>query len=118
MPKIKKVFYAFPGQPAALGETVHNALDMLKDHPDIKRNRIRFTPWTDLNTAGKQLVDTILSSVDRADVFACDLTYPNPNVSFELGYAIGRFKRIWISLDPSIEGAELRWTPLLRQHEG
>ena len=109
MPRMRRVFYASPSQPAALGETVSNALSMLKNHSDIRRDRIRFTPWPEMSTSGKQLVDTILSYIDRADVFACDLTYPNPNVSFELGYAIGRFKRIWISMDTSIEGAEQRY---------
>ena len=98
MPRMRRVFYASPSQPAALGETVSNALSMLKNHSDIRRDRIRFTPWPEMSTSGKQLVDTILSYIDRADVFACDLTYPNPNVSFELGYAIGRFKRICISM--------------------
>ena len=59
-----------------------------------------------MSVGGKGLVATILQNIDRADVFACDLTYPNRNVSFELGYAIGRFKRIWIALNTSIEGAE------------
>ena len=59
-----------------------------------------------MNVGGKRLVNTILENIDRADVFACDLTYLNHNVSFELGYAIGRFKRVWITLDTSIEGAE------------
>jgi hypothetical protein len=36
-------------------------------------------------------------------VFACDLTYPNPNVAFELGFAIGKFKRIFLSVDVGIE---------------
>ena len=106
MPKLKRVFYAFPGEPAALNETINKAITMLKGQLDTKPDRVRFTPWTDMNVGGKRLVDTILSNIDRTDVFACDLTYPNPNVSFELGYAIGRFKRIWISLNASIENAE------------
>ena len=36
----------------------------------------RFNPWTDMNIGGKQLVDNILQNIERADVFACDLTYP------------------------------------------
>ena len=117
MPKIKRVFYAFPGEPAALNETIDKAITMLKGQSDTKPDRVRFTPWTDMNVGGKRLVDTILRHIDRTDVFACDLTYPNPNVSFELGYAIGRFKRIWISLNASIENevdpvswTELRWS--------
>ena len=106
MPKMQRVFYAFPGQPTALGETIQTATESLRGHPDMRRSRTRFTCWNDMNIGGKQLVDTILQNIDRADVFACDLTYPNSNVSFELGYAIGKFKRVWVSLDPSIEGAE------------
>ena len=65
-----------------------------------------------MNVSGKQLINNILENIDRSDVFACDLTYPNSNVSFELGYAIGRFKRIWISLDTSNEFAEQRYRRL------
>ena len=50
-------------------------------------------------------------------MFACDVTYLNDNVAFELGYAIGRFKRIWISLDTSIHNAAIdynhRYTGML-----
>ena len=112
MPKTTRVFYAYPGQPAALAETVQNALNSLKGQSEIKRDRIRFTPWTDMNVGGKSLVGTILSNIDRSDAFACDLTYPNSNVSFELGYAIGKFKRIWISLNTGIEGVEQQYRRL------
>jgi hypothetical protein len=80
--RYNRVFYAFPGEPAALRETINNAIDLLKDKPDIKRDRIRFMPWTDMDVGGKSLVNTILRNIDRSDVFACDLTYPNHNVSF------------------------------------
>ena len=109
MPRRKRVFYAYPSSPPALGETINNALTLLKASPEIKRENVRFTPWSDLRIGGKQLVATILSNIDRADVFACDLTYVNSNVSFELGYAIGRFKRVWISLNTGIEGAIQRY---------
>jgi len=55
--------------------------------------------------SGKSLVRTITQNIDRAEVFACDLTWKNSNVTFELGYAIGRFKRIWVSVDESIQNA-------------
>ena len=58
------------------------------------------------------MVSNILRNIDRSDVFACDLTHINSNVSFELGYAIGRFKRIWISLNTGIKDAEQRFRRL------
>ena len=105
MPRRQRVFYAFPSEPPALGETIQNAINTLKASPDIKRAAIRFHPWTSINIVGKNLISAILTEIDRSAVFACDLTYPNPNVAFELGYAIGSFKRIWLSLDTSVEGA-------------
>ena len=109
MPKRKRVFYAFPSQPPVLGETITTAIEMLRNRPKSKNDQLRFTPWTDMSVGGRKMVSTILDNIDKSDVFACDLTYPNTNVSFELGYAIGRFKRIWISLDTTIADAEQRY---------
>ena len=72
MPKTKRVFYAFPAEPASLSETITNGLQMLRGSAFIKRNNIRFTPWTDMIVGGKRLVGTILDNIDKADVFACE----------------------------------------------
>ena len=106
MPKQVRVFYAYPHEPPNVGETISSTISKLKTDGALKQDNIRFRPWTDNTVSGKRLVTTILGQIDRNQIFACDLTYPNPNVSFELGYAIARFKRIFTSLNPSIEGAE------------
>ena len=54
---------------------------------------------------GKPLISTITQNIAKADIFASDLTHPNFNVTFELGYAIGKFKRIWLSLNKAVESA-------------
>ena len=102
MPRRTRVFYAYPNNPPDLGETILASIDRLKADSALKRQNVRFTPWKDNIVSGKQLISTITGQIDRHQVFACDLTYPNPNVSFELGYAIGRFKRIYVSLNPNI----------------
>ncbi|MGB8524237.1 MAG: hypothetical protein WCD43_14830, partial [Candidatus Acidiferrales bacterium] len=38
-----------------------------------------------------------------------DVTGLNPNVLFELGYAIAQKRRIWLLLNPQIEHARLEW---------
>ncbi len=112
MARNTRVFYAFPGEPAGLSETLENAVAGLRRERSIRRDRVRFTLWPDMAVSGRQLVNTIFEQIDRSDIFACDLTYPNSNVSFELGYAIGKFKRIWLSLDTSIESAEQQYRRL------
>ena len=97
------IFYGYPSQPPTIGEAINAAIGDLKERQDISVNRLRFRPWPTLRASGKVLAQAVIDNIDRCDVFACDLTYPNDNVSFELGYAIGKFKRIFVSLDTSIE---------------
>ena len=106
MPKQVKVFYAYPHEPRNVGETISSTINKLKTDGVIKKYNIRFRPWTDNPVSGNRLVTAILGQIDGNHIFACDLTYPNPNVSFELGYSIARFKRIFASLNPSIDDAK------------
>ena len=62
-----------------------------------------------MRNSGSPLAEMIIKNIDNAQIFACDLTYPNHNVSFEIGYAIGRYKRIFASLDTTIENSERRF---------
>lgn len=105
MPPQVRVFYAYPSNPPNVGETISSAINALRQTPDIRRDSVRFTKWTENPVSGTHLIGTVLDQIDRSRVFSCDLTYPNPNVSFELGYAIARFKRIFTTLNPSIADA-------------
>ena len=103
MPPQVRVFYAYPSYPPSVGETISSAL-RLNAISDIKRNM--YASQSGQLVSGSRLIKTVLGQVDRSQIFSCDLTYPNPNVSFELGYAIARFKRIFTTLNPSIAEAE------------
>ena len=102
MPKQVRVFYAYPNHPPSVGETISSAITKLSAIDEIKRNNIRFAKWTDSAASGSRLIRTVLGQIDRSQIFSCDLTYLNPNVSFELGYSIARFKRLFTALNPSI----------------
>ena len=100
-----RMFYGFPSQPPTVGETIDHAIQELKTHHEITTNRVRFYPWPAIRSSGANLAQTVINRIDSSQIFACDLTYPNHNVSFELGYAIGRFKRLFVSIDTSIESS-------------
>jgi hypothetical protein len=106
------VFYAYPARPAALGETINNAITDLRQRPEISGAEVRFYPWPDLHVGGKKLLAEITAAITRHDIFAADLTYANANVAFELGFSIAQFKRLWISLDVSIADAANRFKRL------
>ena len=109
MAKRIHVFYAYPSNPESVGETITKAIGELRADRGLKDLGIEFKPWPELRPSGKRIVTEITEAIDRCQIFACDLTYANLNVTFELGFAIGRLKRLWISLNTSIEGAAQRY---------
>jgi hypothetical protein len=84
------------------------------DVPEIFRNAIKeinqgqavnLISWEDTKVDGKIVIDVIFDHIRSADFFIADLTGINPNVLFELGFAIARNKRIWLLIDNSITRA-------------
>ena len=103
MARNTNIFYAYPAQPPSIGEAINGAIQNLRKDSEVKWYRARFKTWPEMDVSGRDLPRTVLRQIDKAEIFACDLTYPNMNVSFELGYAIGRFKRVFISLNVGIK---------------
>src|SRR6202795_2415081 len=92
-----RAFFAYPFDPPALAETIREAASKInKTHVAIVH------PWERMTITGKNIVQEICREIDRAKIFCADLTGLNPNVMFELGYAIARNRRIWPVTDPSI----------------
>lgn len=91
-------FFAYPYAPPDLAETIREAVKRINQ----VEPRIKVTAWEDLNVTGSLVIDGILAAIGERDIFLCDLTYLNPNVLFELGFAIARRKRVWPVLNPNI----------------
>ncbi|MFC5528126.1 P-loop ATPase, Sll1717 family [Cohnella yongneupensis] len=94
-------FYAYPSHPSDLNETVKTFIEKVNSSGIVK-----ITSWKDLQINGTFIIDNILEAIDSADLFICDLTYLNNNVLFELGFAIAKNKKVWITLDPNIDIAK------------
>ena len=103
------VFYAFPSGPQHLVETLEAAIQSISEEGVVAAKS-----WRSLSISGKVVITEILKAIDKASVFACDLTYLNSNVLFELGYATGRSKRIWISRNRAIEQSQAIYSRLSR----
>lgn len=91
-------FFAYPSKPLSLGENIETAKEIINSSEVIE-----IISWKDIHVTGKIVINEILDAINKADLFACDLTFPNPNVLFELGYAVARNKRIWITLLKTLE---------------
>lgn len=90
-------FFAYPSRPEALAETVRNAIQEIRS----RTSQFQITLWEDARVGGRLIIQEICRLIDGSEVFLADLTGTNANVMFELGYAVGRRKRIWVVLDTS-----------------
>ncbi|MDR2865739.1 MAG: hypothetical protein LBV68_09035 [Spirochaetaceae bacterium] len=70
------------------------------------------TRWEDLRISGNIIGRKIFEAIKECDKFACDLTYLNHNVLFELGYAIAQKKVLKIFLNPNIIDAKKNYADL------
>ncbi len=88
-------FFAYPFEPA-ISEAVQEAL-----HQVNRSTQVFLKAWEHCRIGGKIIVDELCGQIDSAALFCADLTGMNANVMFELGYAIGKNKRVWLILDTS-----------------
>ena len=105
---LKIVFFAYESK------RQENVDAITKAAKDLTKNKkkLKIIRWEDLSVSGKIISSDILDHIKKCDKFACDLTYLNHNVLFELGYAIAQQKRIKIFLNPSIVDAKRNYTEL------
>jgi hypothetical protein len=108
MPQIEETqvqgFVAFPSQPPSLGETIETAIKEIN-----KSGRIDLTSWQQMNISGVPIISEIFNQIDKRSLMIADITNHNPNVLFELGYAIAKKKRIWLLHDSSTDSARDRF---------
>ena len=90
-----------------LSETMGNAAKLLNELPDVNA-----TPWQELAVEGRVIWNEVARAIDAADLAAFEVTHLNPNVCFELGYAIGRNKPIWPLRDNSDTTGRSMWDQL------
>ncbi len=96
-----KGFFAYPSTPPAVAEVIRNAAERINVRPDLK-----ILLWQDLRAGGKIIIREICDSIEKSVLFLSDLTGVNPNVMFELGFAVARNKRAWVVLDTTRSSAK------------
>jgi hypothetical protein len=91
-----KGFYAYPSQPPSISQSVVGALNRLN------RATYDISTWAENDIAGKPLIDPILENIEASDLLIADITHLNFNVTFEIGYAIAKSKRLLVTRNSSI----------------
>jgi hypothetical protein len=91
-----RIFAAYPASPTAIGDCMCGAVDKLK------ANLIELQPWQQNDICGIVLTDPIFSEIDNASALVADITKPNFNVTFEIGYAIAKGKPLLLVVNAGL----------------
>lgn len=93
-------FFAYPSKPDDIGRTVQAAIQILRDTFPA----CQIADWQENDIAGRFIQEPILSNIQDSDFLAADITKLNFNVAYEIGYAIGKAKRVVLTKDYAIQG--------------
>ena len=86
----RPAFFAFPNDPIELRDPILAAVELVKANPDVS-----VTPWPNLPVFGAAIPDEVREGIEKAAVFVGDITRPNRNVYYEIGwYSIGLGKAL------------------------
>lgn len=99
----KDIFFAYQSGPSDNVDAIKSAIN---DFNKLNNNEYDAKTWESLKINGSIINRRVLEAIDKAEVFACDLTHLNHNVLFELGYAIGKRKQLFLILNESFKEAK------------
>lgn len=85
-------FFAYPNAPALIGETIERALSLARD----SRDPIDVRSWRAMDVAGHIIPQEIEEELRSRDMLIADITVLNFNVTYEIGFAIGQGKRVYL----------------------
>jgi hypothetical protein len=90
-------FFAYAAHPHEIGEVIERAVGLVND-----RGNILVNSWTALDIVGHFISGRVLEGIDKADILIADISMLNFNVTYEIGYAIGRGKRVLLTKNTSV----------------
>jgi hypothetical protein len=96
-----RAFVAYPSSAVSRSESLEEAIRVIQGGEIVD-----IIGWKQLSVGGRLIVGAVCDEIRKRELFIADVTGLNPNVLFELGYAIAHKKRIWLLFDPNIEKAK------------
>jgi hypothetical protein len=90
MPTLPSAFFAYPSYPAIVGETIEQALLNLRNSSGITT----VASWRETDIAGRFIAEQVLNKIADTSVLIADVTHLNFNVVYEIGFALGKGKRV------------------------
>lgn len=100
MSSTPRAFVAYTARDAGLARIVETGVAKA----NALTKNVRYTPWVMNDVAGYPLTSPILEGIDSSSYIVADVTYLNPNVVYEIGFAIGKEKRVFLVRNKGMPG--------------
>lgn len=98
----KVAFVAYPGANSIVSEAIKGAAELARSKP------VMLHPWPEMKVLGLKIDEEIRSDIAKGDLLAADITYPNMNVFYEIGYAAALGKPVVPLVNLAVERAQRR----------
>ncbi len=98
----EKAFVAYPSKDAHLAQLI--SLGVSKANRMLHLQPLRYAPWAFNDVAGAPLLSPIIEGIESSKFIVADVTYLNPNVVYEVGFAIGRRRRCFLVRHANTQG--------------
>ena len=89
---LRNSFFAYPADPAAVGQVVDTAAENVRTRSGTND----LVTWRHLDVCGHFVADQVLGHIEKKAVLIADITRLNFNVLYEIGFAIGQSKPVFI----------------------
>ena len=96
----RKAFVAYPSGINLVVDAIRGAVE----HANARRTSgLIFETWEEMDVPGRFIASEILRHIDSADALVADISRLNFNVVYEIGYGIGRGKRILLVRNRAVQ---------------
>jgi hypothetical protein len=86
-------FVAYSSRDEAVGDMI---LEGARHANAVPKQPVRFEPWVFNDIAGQTLISPILEKISESPFVIADITHLNLNVVYEIGFAVGSGKRVFL----------------------
>ncbi|WP_020591547.1 P-loop ATPase, Sll1717 family [Kiloniella laminariae] len=99
MPLIN-AFFAYASTHNEVGSAIRGAQSLVAQ----QRKDLSIHTWVENDISGRALIDPIFKTINNSEILIADITTMNFNVTFEIGYAIGLGKRVYLVRNANFKG--------------
>lgn len=95
-------FVAYPSEPTEIEDAIEPALRNIRARSPSQV----FLSWKQNDVAGRFISQPIIETINSSKILVADISALNFNVTYEIGYAIGAGKRVFLIKNRSLKGAD------------